>query len=436
MDPLLIAWSALMSVLGSAMGLFSGLTPGIHVNTLAAILVSSFASIAAFIGGFVPEAWVPVLVSCCIMSAGVVHSFVDFVPSVFLGAPDSEDAVSVLPGHRLLLEGRGQEAVSAAAIGSLVGCSAAIMLAIPLQYILINGGDGLVDSLTPAVLSIATAILVLAEFRRGAREGFATAAIMMVSGGLGYAVMTQPIPSAGILGEGTLMFPMLTGLFGMPPLLSSQRGGRTPKQKEGRKDPVGPIPGLKGVITGCIAGWFPGITSTVGASMAAAFLPEGRPERFIATVASIGTVTSVLALVTMSATGKGRTGIALAIGDVMGDSLGGFMSEGFMLLLLSAAIAAALGYKMTIVSGGKMASALSGRDASKINKLVAVAVSALVLMMTGPFGIAVLVISTAIGYLPLMFGTSRVVLCGCLLVPVLIMELIRARLRLTSGGVL
>jgi len=39
-------------------------------------------------------------------------------PSIFLGAPEADTALAVLPGHALLMEGRGEEAVRLSAIGS------------------------------------------------------------------------------------------------------------------------------------------------------------------------------------------------------------------------------------------------------------------------------------------------------------------------------
>jgi len=39
MDPLLLAAIIISSMAGSALGLVSGLVPGIHVNTLAALLL-------------------------------------------------------------------------------------------------------------------------------------------------------------------------------------------------------------------------------------------------------------------------------------------------------------------------------------------------------------------------------------------------------------
>jgi len=56
MDPLLLAAIVITSLAGSVLGLVSGLVPGIHVNTLAALLLSSYAPISQTIGGTVPDA--------------------------------------------------------------------------------------------------------------------------------------------------------------------------------------------------------------------------------------------------------------------------------------------------------------------------------------------------------------------------------------------
>ena len=42
MDPSLLAVCLAMSAVGCALGLFSGLVPGIHVNTLAAMLLTAY----------------------------------------------------------------------------------------------------------------------------------------------------------------------------------------------------------------------------------------------------------------------------------------------------------------------------------------------------------------------------------------------------------
>ncbi len=421
MDVLDIAVCALASLAGAGMGTFSGLVPGIHVNTLAAVMLASYPAMEAALSGFMDPGSAAVAACCCIMSASVVHSFLDFVPSVFIGAPDSEDCVSVLPGHRLLLQGRGMAAVRSAAIGSLVGTSAAILLAVPLQWLMLSGADEALDRMTPFVVSGAALMIVLVQFRRG--SGPAGIAAFLISGALGLAVMRLPIPSEGIFGEGSLMFPMLCGLFGIPVLLGTASEGKAPEQEDEGTDPEVAGAGLRGVAMGCVAGWFPGITATVGASISACFMPENRPDRFIASVASIGSVTAVLSLVTLSVSGSGRSGTALVIGDIAGTALTGIASEAFLTLLLSAAVGSLCGYVLTIRAGKAFAAVAGSVDQSRLSMAVLAADVVLVLILTGPFGIAVLAAASATGFLPEKFGTDRTALCGCLLLPVLVNEI-------------
>ena len=306
MDPSLMIIVSLSSLLGGTFGLFTGLVPGIHVNTLASILLLSYPLWESALSGIIPAEYVPIAICSIIMSASVVHSYVDFVPSVFIGAPDAEDAISILPGHRLLLSGKGMRAVRSAAIGSLIGCSVAIAIAVPLQFIITDDTTHYLDRITKIVLVAVSGVLIFNEYQKG-NLMFGIAAFLL-SGILGYAVMELPIPCEGVFGEGTLLMPMLTGLFGLPVMLNSDSGHPFPKQIDDGVDPVGPIPGLKGVIMGTIAGWFPGITSTVGATVSSTIMPDRTPERFIATVASIGSVTTILSLVTLSISGGGRSG--------------------------------------------------------------------------------------------------------------------------------
>ncbi len=418
MDPSLMSLCIVLSLLGCAIGSFSGLVPGIHVNTLAALMLTSYPLLESILP-YEPSI-TAVGIGCCVMAASVVHSFVDFVPSVFIGAPDAEDAVSVLPGHRLLLKGRGMEAVRAAAIGSLIGCSTSILLSLPLQWVLIAGAGDILDRMAPIVLLIAMMVILSDEYRRG--SGIWGPIIFLMAGILGLGCMTLPIPVNGILGEGSVMMPLLTGLFGIPVMLETSKEPRIPKQSDLVKDPVGHIPGMKGVFMGTVAGWFPGITSTVGASMSVAIFPERDPARFISIVASIGTVTAVLSLVTLSVSGNGRSGTSLVIAEIMGDSLTGFASLPFLMLLLSAAIASLMGYWITIASGKMFTRIAGGIRPGRLSRMMIVLLVVLTMLLTGPAGILILSVSTALGCLPSEFGTGRIILCGCLIIPVLLFK--------------
>ena len=410
-----------MSLLGACIGTFSGLVPGIHVNTLAAMMLAGYPFLTDLLSGFVPPELLPICIASCIMSASIVHSFVDYVPSVFIGAPDPDDVISALPGHRLLLEGRGMAAVRSAAIGSCVGACVSIIVAIPLQLVLLNGLSDYLDSITSIVLIAVILMMVINE--KDLSGMFWSALLIMVSGIMGLICMDLEIPCDGILPGSTLMFPMLTGLFGMPAMLQSLQNPRIAEQKDDCKLPVGPVPGIKGVLTGILTGWFPGITSTTGAVLSNTITPERRPEGFISMTASIGTAAAIIMLVTMSITGKGRSGTMIIIGDILEDSIIGPMNSMFMILLFTAAISSFLGYYSTVACGRIMSKIINHIDTLLLNRACIVLVVILVAVMTGPWGIVILIACTLLGFLPSKIGISRVYLTGCLLIPALLNSL-------------
>jgi putative membrane protein len=94
----------------------------------------------------------------------------------------------------------------------------------------------------------------------------------------------------------------------------------------------------------------------------------------------------------------------------------------FLLMLLSVAIAAVIGYSATIRSGRIMAEFVQKVNVRKMNMTILAVIVVLVILMTGVWGLAVLLISSLIGMIPLSAGTGRVHLSGCLLIPVILMQ--------------
>ncbi len=415
MGPEIILLAVIAGTIGAAIGTFTGLVPGIHVNTAATILLGAYPFMESLISGYVDPVWAPVLISCCIMSASAVHSFVDFVPSVFIGVPDPDDTLSVLPGHRLMMEGRGMVAVRAAAIGSVIGSVSALALSIPLQWVLLQGAIDYIDYFTTGIICLTIAIIIYNSSNR-----VATVALFIVSGIFGYIVQADVIPIYGIIDGGTMLFPLLTGLFGIPPLLERAASARYRKQRDDGRDPVGPTPGFMGVIAGLIAGWFPGVTATAGATLMSAFVKERDPARFISMTASIGTVTSVFSILTLSVSGSGRSGTTMVIKQIIGDSLDGFCSGPFLLILFSIAIASVFGYAATIGCGKFMSQICERIPADLLNNAVLILITVLVVLTVGPFGLPVLILAAIVGSIPPYIGIGRVCLIGCLMLPVLL----------------
>ena len=76
---------------GIAVGTVCGLLPGLHPNNAIPIILG-----LSFL-------FPPLSAAIILISAGIVNSFVAFIPSILIGAPEGDNALSALPGHRLLM---------------------------------------------------------------------------------------------------------------------------------------------------------------------------------------------------------------------------------------------------------------------------------------------------------------------------------------------
>ena len=95
-------------IVGLLVGVLFGLIPGLHPNTII-LLVPLIAQLS------LP----PLVIIAFVVSLGISNTFVDFIPSMLLGAPEAGNELSVLPAHKMLLQGNGYDAVKLAVIGGL-----------------------------------------------------------------------------------------------------------------------------------------------------------------------------------------------------------------------------------------------------------------------------------------------------------------------------
>ena len=116
MDPWLIDFGWLIGsvIFGIFLGCLTGLIPGFHVNNVALIALS-LSPVAVGIG--IPlDAVAGIIVAC-----GTVHTFLNYIPSALVGAPDDNMALALLPGHRMLISGQAAQGVAYSARGSQMG---------------------------------------------------------------------------------------------------------------------------------------------------------------------------------------------------------------------------------------------------------------------------------------------------------------------------
>lgn len=387
---------------GVLLGTCSGLVPGLHVNALALLL----AAVAPLIPG------PPHLVTATLLAAAVVHSFLDVVPTLALGVPDAAMAATALPGHRLVLEGRGREAIRLSALGSGGAVLFAIPLAIPVTAVM-GTAYPLVSRHLPFVLGAAVVFLVVTEHGSRARVGGVLAFI--ASGILG--LITLPLEPGGLLPTGDLLTPLFGGLFGAPVLIDALDGGGIPEQDEPliRSSPfeMGAT-GAAGTVAGAIVGFVPGVSSAIAATVALAAIPERTGARgFIVATSGVNTANAVFALLALATLGTPRTGVMVAVERAQ-------LPLNLPLLLATLVLAAALGTLLVLILGDPYLRIVGQANYVRISMGVLLLLAILSVVFGGPVGIIAFLVASGIGLVPPRFGTRRVHLMGVLMVPLIV----------------
>ena len=389
------------ALLGVLLGTITGLTPGIHVNNAALLL----ASVTALLPG------PPKLVGVALLSAGVVHSFLDVIPALALGVPDPAMAATALPGHRLIIEGRGREALRLSALGSGLATLLAVPLAIPVTMVMTEAYP-LVREHFPLVLGAVVTFLIATEPTMRSRVGGAIA--LAASGGLG--VLTLDVQMNGLFAVGGVLTPLFAGLFGAPVLLDAVDGTGVPTQSDSRIT-VGrgavAVTALAGSAAGAIVGYLPGVSSAIAAVVALAAVPGRTGARgFIVATSGVNTSNTIFALFALSALGTPRTGVMVAL-----DGTGAPID--LPLLLSGAAIASICGFVLVLLVGDSYLRHVGGLNYTHLSIGVLVLLIGASLLFAGPLGVGVFVASALVGTIPPKFHSRRVHLMGVLIVPLM-----------------
>ncbi len=273
-------------LLGFLLGIISGLIPGVHVNNFALVLV-------AMSPLFMEMGFAPFYIAVIILSNSVTQTFLDVIPSIFLGAPEADTALAVMPGHQLLMEGRGAEAVRLSAFGSAGAVVIALFMALPLALFFQNIYTS-IDAYIGWILILIVFIMIATE-NGEVVEGqgslvhlkFKAYALMLfiISGVLGIFAFDNIALMSPIIkfGEPSILLPLLSGLFGASTLvISLMTKSEIPPQQKVCRFVLPQKTIIRGMLTGSVAGsfvaWLPGVSSAVGTIIARFFVREDKDE--------------------------------------------------------------------------------------------------------------------------------------------------------------
>ncbi|WP_267639530.1 tripartite tricarboxylate transporter permease [Haloarchaeobius amylolyticus] len=385
-------------VAGIALGTASGLTPGLHAN--------NFALLLAAVAPAVPAP--PTVVVAAMLAAGVTHTFLDAVPALALGVPDAAMAASALPGHRLVLAGRGREALRLSVLGSAGALVVSVPVAVPATAAMTAAYPTIRAHLS-LVLAGVVALTLATEVTWRARGGGLV--VLALAGGLG--VVALPLEPRAPL-PASVLTPLFAGLFGAPVLLDALEGAGVPPQ-DGTGLLLAPrsvaLATAAGACAGGAVGYLPGVSSAIAATAALAVLPGDAGDRgYVVATSGVNTANSIFALFALVALGTPRTGVLVAV-----DRVGGAPALGTALLVVVLAGAVATGLVLTV--GDRYLSVVGALDPRRLSVGALVLLTGLSWLFAGGVGLLLFVTATAIGLVPPRLGTRRVYCMGVLLVP-------------------
>ena len=405
--------------LGFVLGIIAGLVPGLHLNNFAAMLLALSPQLFAW-------GLSPFEVAGIILSASISQTFFDAIPAIFLGAPDSEAALTVLPGQRLMLEGRGIEAVRLSALGSAGSMIFALFLIIPISWMVGSYYDYLTKYV--GILLLAIAIMMIRSERGPWIEGQgawvhykykAVAALLFITSGLlGVFAFDHESLVVSPLGlEPQVLLPLLSGIFGASSLLLSfSAETKVPEQKESEiRLPASALARalFSGGLGGSVVAWIPGVSPSV-AAITARLGSVPQPEEFLVSIAGVNSANALFSLVALYVIDKPRSGAAAAIQQLLALD----QSALFQMIIIVVIVTAA-SYLACIA-----AARLAGRAIVRLNyRLLCLTVLLFLVGMTyafsGLFGLFIFFLSTVVGLIAPVAGIHRTHAMGVLMLPLI-----------------
>ncbi len=381
-------------VYGIFLGVFSGLVPGVHANTISSLLLQT---------SFDPD-----FLAVVVVAMAGAHAVFEFVPAIFLLIPDSNTVVSILPGHRLLLEGKGIRALKICLFSALVALVASLLL-FPVSLLAF---PVLFQSIQPFLLPIMfLAVFFLLASERELGKIFLALGVFALSGALGFLVLNFPLVSREPL------FALFAGLFAFSGILISNAARQeTPMQTDESNPSIALVPiVLLGVVLGALADLLPGMSTPAQIAVFASFLVYLDSEKFLALSSSIGISHFLFAFVSFFTVGKARVGTLVAVENLLGEASALQMLELVCVLAISICISIVL----TLLFVKTLVKLLERLPAQKLNALIFAYLFALLFLVSGVNGLLVAATATCIGVLPPLLGIRRTHVMGAIIVPTL-----------------
>jgi len=377
-------------LLGVIAGVFTGLVPGIHPNT---VIFGSmpfyfysnidFLSYLSFIAGL-----------------SVSHTFHDFLPAIFLSAPEADAALSSIPGTEMAAEGRGIEAFYYTVGGGVFSVLTCIALA-PVLFMSLKSVYGFFEPFMAYILLFFLVFMIV-----DANSIFSAAPVALLAGALGVLSFRMPVNQQYIL------LPVFTGLFAIPAVVRTmEEKASIPEQARIEiETEAAARGGVLGFIAGVIAGVFPGLGAAASTSFLSPLMNDSEKE-FLAGMGGVNTTDILMSFFAVFILGKARSGASVAL-----KSLSQIRAPEVFFLMGGSILAVSVSAPLSLRVSGSFVAVLEKIRIKPILLLVIATIIASTVYLTGFLGLLILLTASFIGYSSILAGERKLCM-AVLLVP-------------------
>ncbi len=420
---ILIIYLIFAILLGILTGTITGLIPGIHINLIAIILLGFSAALL--------NITTPLILVIFITAMAITHTFVDYIPSIFLGAPDEDSILSVLPGHQLLLKGQAYFAIIFTLYGSLTALLI-ILLFTPIFIYLLPIIYPYILRIMWIILLLASVYLVLSEggfkkqdFIKNYQKKIWALIIFLLAGFLGIVSLNLNIKEP--------LLPLLTGLFGASSLIISiKQKTRIPKQKI---EPIRKIrlrkkslakASFASIIASPFTAFLPGLGASQAALIGKEVLDIKDQREFLFLLGAINTIVMGLSFIALYSIQKTRTGAAVAISKIIPE----LTLTHLLFIIGTIIISGAIAFFITIFISKLTAKNIHKIHYSKLSLIILIILTLIVFAFSGVsmlskiIGLLIFIISASLGITAILLEIKRMHLMGALLIPTILFYLL------------
>lgn len=361
---------------------------------------------------------------CVLMVAmSIAHALIEFVPSMLLGVPEEGTATSILPGHRMVLQGRAKEVIRIVCVGGF-GAIIVTILMLPVFNIVLPMLHEVSKPFTWMILLFASIYLTY-SLTSTHRDFLWSLLLFVLSGILGWAIFQTPISS------GVTLMCTFSGLFGISTILFSLNDNSTLPHQNSFYDLDIDFNKFKSIfaggITGAILGFLPGFGPAQGtviaqAASGASDNDDDDTVNFLLATSGLNISDCLFSLMAIYIIGNPRSGIAVYMSYLISQMTLNHLVIYIFASLLAVSVSLVLALKL----GDSFSKLMGNVDYKKLSigviLLQIVILFVFIFYYKAPVGymLLALITSTAMGMLPHYLGVGKSHLMGVLIIPAII----------------